>query len=346
MKKIALVADVKDWAFDIAAHIIKDNLSDKYKIDIFYSKSEIFNKDLFKILEQLKDYDMIHFFWRAILLDFENKEFISKVTEKYGNYNEYVKNITKKISTGVYDHLYENDIEFNKTFTKYCNKYVVSSKKLFDIYSSMKDVKKPELILGDSFEKEKFYPTNMERFNIENKDLVIGWVGNSSWNEKQKDKNGNAIDFKGFHTILKPVIDNLQKEGYNIKLYCADKTVNQIPNDEMCIYYSNIHIYTCVSEKEGTPKPLLEAMGCGVPVITTDVGVANDALGNMQKQFILGERIIGSNDELIRRNLKEKIIYLYNNRELLKKLSKENIEKSKIYEIENMKKKYNYYFEN
>ena len=29
-----------------------------------------------------------------------------------------------------------------------------------------------------------------------------------------------------------------------------------------------------------------------------------------------------------------------------KKLSKENIEQSKIYEIENMKKKYNYYFEN
>ena len=40
MKKIALVADVKDWAFDIAAQIIKRALSDKYQIDIYYTKAE------------------------------------------------------------------------------------------------------------------------------------------------------------------------------------------------------------------------------------------------------------------------------------------------------------------
>ena len=55
MKKIALVADVKDWAFDIAAQIIKRALSDKYQIDIYYTKAEEFKKDLFKILETIKD---------------------------------------------------------------------------------------------------------------------------------------------------------------------------------------------------------------------------------------------------------------------------------------------------
>ena len=208
MKKIALVADVENWAFDIAAHIIKDSLSNKYQIDIYYSKSNEFNKDLFLILEKLKDYDLIHFFWRAILLDFEKEEFKQRVIEKYGNYEEYKKNMVEKISTGVYDHLYEDDIEFNKKFTNYCKEYVVSSQKLFDIYSDFNRIKEPKAILGDSFEKSKFYPLNMQRFeNIEK--LVIGWVGNSAWNENQKDENGKIIDFKGFHTVLEPVIEEL-----------------------------------------------------------------------------------------------------------------------------------------
>ena len=167
----------------------------------------------------------------------------------------------------------------------------------------------------------------------------------SAWNEKQKDENGNTIDFKGFHTILKPIIDELQAEGYDIELQCADKAANQISNDDMCEYYSNIHIYVCVSYKEGTPKPLLEAMGCGVPIITTDVGVVRQALGHEQTKYIMGKRIIGENETSIREKLKAKIKYLYNNREKLGILSRENYQNSKTYEIENMRKKYDWYFQ-
>ena len=348
MKKIALIADVKDWAFDIAANIIKKNLINDYSIDIYYAKSNEFNKDLFLILETLKDYDIIHFFWRKILLDFEDIQFKNKVIEKYGNYDQYIQNIVPKISTGIYDHLFENDLDFNKIFTKYCHSYVVSSQKLYDIYTNQNSFKKPTCIMGDSFEKEKFYPLNMQRFEFnENSPLIVGWVGNSAWNEKEKDKNGNSIDFKGFHTILKPAIDELISEGYNIKLYCADKNVKQIPNDDMNDYYSNIHIYVCVSSTEGTPKPLLEAMGCGIPVITTDVGVARQALvSKLQQEYILDERKIGENDIQIRNSLKNKLIYLYNNRNILSELSKENYEASKKYEISNMKKIYSSYFQN
>lgn len=347
MKKIALVADVKDWAFDIAAQIIKRALSDKYQIDIYYTKAEEFKKDLFKILETLKDYDLIHFFWRYILLDFEeNEDFKQKVIKKYGNYEEYTKRMVNKISTGIYDHLYEDDIKFNQTFTKYCKKYIVSSQKLFDIYYNIEGIKKPTAIIGDTFEKEKFHPLNMERFNFkDNKSLIIGWVGNSKWNEKQKDENGNFIDFKGFHTVLKPVIEELQNEGYDIKLQTADKAVKQISNDDMCDYFSNIHIYVCVSYKEGTPKPLLEAIGCGVPVITTDVGVVNEALGSEQKNYIIGKRIIGQNESQIKEKLKEKIIYLYNNKDLLKILSNENYKCSNKFEIGEMKERFISYFE-
>ncbi len=346
MKKIALVADVKDWAFDIAANIIKNSLIDSFQIDIFYSKSNEFNNDLFKILETLKQYDLIHFFWRGILLDFEKEDFKERVIEKYKNYEKYVCDIVKKISTGVYDHLHEENIEYNKKFTKYCNNYVVSSEKLFEIYNNMKEIKNPNCIMGDTFEKQKFFPCNMERFNLDNEKLVIGWVGNSTWNKVQKDETGKSIDFKGVHTILKPTIEELQEEGYNIQLECADKNIKQIPNDKMCEYYSKIQILVCVANQEGTPKPILEAMGCAIPIITTDVGVINQVLGDKQRQYILGERIIGKNDSEIRRRLKEKIVFLYNNRDTLRELSKENYEYSKYYEIENIKKIYKLYFEN
>ena len=345
MKKIALIADVKDWAFDNAAHIIKNKLSDEFQIDIFYSDSEEFKKDLFTILESLKEYDLIHFFWREILLNFESEEFRKRVIEKYGECEKYIKTAVNKISTGVYDHMFEDDIENIKLFTKYCKAYVVSSKKLFDKYSSYEDIKKPAGIVGDSFEKEVFYPLNLERFDFSEDDkLVIGWAGNSTWNKKQKDENGNPIDFKGFNTILKPVVDDLISKGYNIELKLADRSVKQIPIDNMCEYYSNIHIYICVSSREGTPKPLIESMGCGVPIITTDVGVAREALGTKEQEFILGERNIGVNDEIIRNRLKEKIIYLYNNRNVLKELSQENIEMSQYYEIGNMGAKYREYY--
>lgn len=345
MKKIALIADIKGWAFDIAANIIRNSLCNKYKIDIYYIKPEDIKRDLFTILEEVKEYDIIHFFWRIKLLEFENEDFKKKVKEKYGDYNKYIQNIIPKISTGIYDHLFEEDIEINKTFTKYCNKYTVSSQKLFDIYSNLENIKKPKCIMGDSFEEKLFYPSNMQRFNLRNSEFIIGWAGNSKWNEKEKDSNGNPKDFKGFHTILKPVVDELIQDGYNIRLECADRSIKKIENDEMCEYYSKIHLYICVSNKEGTPKPLLEAMGCGVPIITTDVGVVKQALGDKQKEFILGERIIGKNDIAIRKKLRDKIIYLYENRDTLKELSTENYENSKKYETENMKKIYDFYFD-
>lgn len=342
MKKIALVADVKDWAFDIAAHIIKNALDNQFKIDIYYSKE--FDKNLFVILEQLKDYDLIHFFWREILLDFEKQEFKDEVCKTYGDYSAYVSKIVNKISTGIYDHLYEDNMIFNNTFTKYCKKYVVSSQELFDSYNNMNIFKKPTCIMGDSFEKERFYPTNTDRFKFTNPEFIIGWVGNSAWNSKEKDEFGNPIDFKGFNTILKPAVDELISEGLNIKLYCADKNLNPISNDKMNEYYSKIHLYICTSYAEGTPKPLLEAMGCGIPIITTDVGVAKQALGKLQQNYILGKRLIGINDLEIINNLKEKIKYLYNNRNVLLDLSKENIEFSKKYEISTMKNVYCKYF--
>lgn len=84
----------------------------------------------------------------------------------------------------------------------------------------------------------------------------------------------------------------------------------------------------------------MEAMGCGIPIITTDVGVARQYLGNIQKKYIIGCRENEKKDEEIKIRLKDRILKLYNNRNLLTVLSKENYENSKKINFLAYKEKY------
>lgn len=336
MKSIALIVDVKNWAFDIQANLIKNSLKDFFKIDIFYSTHEPYNKDIVKILEDVKDYDIVHFFCRKTILPICD----SKVQEKIKERNINIDELKTKLSTGIYDHLFVKEDKYDKLLNEFCKKYVTSSKKLYDIYTENPNVKNPHTILGDTFDEHIFYPKNMDRFKEKKEKLIIGWVGNSSWNNK----DNNSIDFKGFNTVLTPVIQELQNDGYNIETYYADKNTNFIPNNEMCNFYEKIDIYVCVSITEGTPRPLIEAMGCGVPIITTDVGIAKEYLGLNQKKYIISERKIGETDDKVKIELKQKIIYLYNNRTELEKLSRENYEMSKKINNSCYYEKYKKYF--
>lgn len=340
MKSIALIVDIKGWAFDIAANIIRQELKGLFEVEIFYSRAEEFSVEL---MNKIKDYDIIHFFWRKTLLKIGDEKF-QKELEKN---NISIDELKKKTSTGVYDHLFIDEPEYYKIFNDICKKYVVSSQKLYEIYSNNTNIKKPWGVLGDTFETEKFYPVNTQRLKKDKtKPLIIGWAGNSLWNNKAKDEKGNAIDYKGFHTILTPVIEELKKEGYKIETYYADKNTNYIPNDEMNNYYNALDIFICVSITEGTPKPILEAMGCGLPIITTDVGIVKEYMGIKQKDFIIGEREIGKDDEKIRQELKSKILSLYDNRELLLELSYENYDNSKNFNNNAFRDKYINYFTN
>lgn len=87
--------------------------------------------------------------------------------------------------------------------------------------------------------------------------MRVGWAGNSKW-------AGELEDFKGYHSLLKPAVEQLQSEGLNIELVLADRQLGFIPHDEMVKYYSQIDVYVCPSKIEGTPNPVLESMACGV----------------------------------------------------------------------------------
>lgn len=286
-RKIALIVDADDWAFANIARNISKNLSKYYDFKII--PTQYFDDNIIPTLLLVKDYDLIHFFWRGKLLEFSFDFFKVRINSLLTTEAEFIERFfnNKIITTAVYDHLYTNneeEIDLTNQMLNRCNEYYVSSQKLFNFYNKPEIEKKPLCEITDGVDLERFFPKNLERFdNIKSRNIVIGWVGNSAW-ESEKE------DFKGVNTILKPAINELIEEGYPLEMFFADKKERMIKHDEMVDYYSKIDLYICTSQIEGTPNPVLESMACGVPIISTDVGIVNEAFGSLQKKYILKER--------------------------------------------------------
>ena len=331
-KKIALVVDADNWAFANIARNVSKNLSNKYDFKII--PLSYLDNNLAKVYICAEDCDMVHLFWRKNIIDPESMGFKWYVEEFLGlSMNKFKKQfMNKPITTAVYDHLFVDDeFESTKRIFSLCKNYYVSSNILKDIYDNLSIKYKTKYVITDGVDLNDFYPINLERFNnLKKRTIKIGWVGNSEWSSEKE-------DFKGVNTILKPAIKELQKEGYKIEEYFADRQVRMIPHDQMVNYYSNIDILVCSSKCEGTPNPVLEAMACGVPVISTRVGIVPDALGKKQKEFILEERT--------KECMKEKIVSLITRPEIFKDLSEENLKNIKNWTWEKISKKFDKFFE-
>ena len=310
-KKVAVIIDEAGWAYYNIAVQLKKTLTE-FDIDIYGSK---YADSIVELFFAMKEYDIVHVLWRGILQFLDPESAAAELYKYRMTYPDFQKNYLDQfcLTTAVYDHLYLNE-DINQVTDKILSvvdAYTVSSKRLFDIYSDRYE-KKPVEEITDGVDLEVFVPHDLERFDhIGERAVCIGWVGNSIfWGNR-------ANDLKGVHTILNPAIDELKKEGYNITKCFADKQERTIPHDEMPEYYSKIDLYICTSSMEGTPNPVLEAMACGVPVISTDVGVIPEVFGEYQKNYILEHRGVECLKDAIKRMLSDP--------ENLKKCSMENL---------------------
>lgn len=313
-KKIALITDTDDWCFHNIASQIKKYLSDEFEIKII--PFEYLDLNIVRLFLSIQSFDLIHFFWRGHL-NFLFDKFVFGYTNLLGStYEKFIEDkvYNLKITTSIYDHNFLNSSdkegkELTNNVLGIVKDYSVSSKQLQEIYDKITVDKKPTIIT-DGVDLKRFYQKNKNRFNIvENKILKIGWVGNSKF------YNPYVEDLKGLETIIKPTIEELKSEGYKIEEYFADKQVRMIPFEQMPEYYNEIDIYICASLNEGTPNPVLEAMACGVPVISTDVGIVKEVFGKKQKQFIINRD---------KNSLKQKLKNMLDDQSVLKELSIEN----------------------
>lgn len=111
---------------------------------------------------------------------------------------------------------------------------------------------------------------------------------------------------------------------YNVQLVGFKTT------EEVKLYYQNSNCYLLTSFAEGTPTSALEAMACGLPIVSSNAG----GLSNIVKDGINGFII----NDFNKNNYIDKLNLIKNNLELQKKIYNSNIELAKNYIWENVAK--------
>lgn len=68
----------------------------------------------------------------------------------------------------------------------------------------------------------------------------------------------------------------------------ARTAANPLSVAEMVAFYRSCDVFLCTSFSEGTPMPPLEAMSCGVPVISTRCGSVEDMVEDRVTGIVCG----------------------------------------------------------
>lgn len=178
-----------------------------------------------------------------------------------------------------------------KFIFKSINYLATGPEKMVDYYNDHYKIPKEKIImLYNDVSNKRFYPLSREEKNILKSQLlstsskIILFVhtfnfvrGTDLIHEiaiQLKEKNINAkivtIGRNGdYSDQLAHEIANFNLEDYVINL-------GTIPNKDIAQYYQVADLFIMPSRGEGFPRVILEAMGCGIPTISFDVGgVAN-----------------------------------------------------------------------
>lgn len=320
--RVAIVTDTLGWALGNIAIQLQRHLADEFVIELFTTYDAVHPAS---VLYATRGFDLVHFLWREPLHTLTEASAAAYVDDCFGGWSNFVSECVdpRPITATVFDHLFLGDEDIQqrvRMFNEVLSGYTVSSKKLYAIYSGINSYPSPSGTTPDGVDLQMFRPANLERLStVGRRAIRIGWAGNSAfghWTE-----GGISKDHKGFHSVLKPAIATLRDDGHAIEEFYADKQIRSIPHHRMTEYYNSIDVLVCCSESEGTPNPVLEAMACGVPVISTNVGIVPEAFGEKQRRYILTERTPDA--------LASKIGELISKPSLLSELSTENLQSIK-----------------
>jgi glycosyltransferase involved in cell wall biosynthesis len=136
---------------------------------------------------------------------------------------------------------------------------------------------KPVTIIEDGVDTELFRPTGQWP-----EEFAVGWVGNSSHGASRSSSRG----IKGLELIVE-ACDRAGVRLITLDVAGRQGRARKIAFEQMPDWYSKISAYVCASSCEGTPNPVLEAMACGRPVITTNVGLVRRVVINERNGYVV-----------------------------------------------------------
>lgn len=103
--------------------------------------------------------------------------------------------------------------------------------------------------------------------------FTVGWVGRIDGAEHR--------ELKGYDIVLKAL------KGLDLKFVTRTFKEHYVPRVKMVQFYQRLDCFICSSRSEGLPNPVLEAAACGVPIITTKVGIIPELILHQKNGIIV-----------------------------------------------------------
>ena len=125
-----------------------------------------------------------------------------------------------------------------------------------------------------------FYPKNRKT----NKKFTVGYSGSKAHDWR-----------KGVSEFIYPAAKKANAE-VKIAMLSSDKYVGL---DEMPDFYNTLDTYICASSSEGFSLSVLEAAGCGLPIISTRVGGCVDLIGDNINGFLVDRKVDAIADKIM-----------------------------------------------
>ena len=308
MKKILIIIDKPDWAFDIiASNLIKNN-NQGYEIYKKISKDKNF---YFYLRDNHKSFDLIYFMnWSNAAkiisplsyLNIKNTRIEIKykiILKKYSflNYEKVIAGFHSHHSFDGYKSTPNNNIKPGKNLIKFLNKFKMIncvSNRLFNLLES-NGVKKLRYTPNGVDEKKFYSKKNL----FTDSRIKVGCSGTLARDDKE-----------GISKFILP----LKKISWlDLKIAVPQNNL-YVKHDKMPDFLNELDIYILASKSEGFPLKLLEAASCGRVCISTKVGGAEELIEDGIDGYFFDRNL---NDLIAvlkhikeNKNLQEKKVYL------------------------------------
>ena len=366
--KISIVVGGRFHAFDLAQYLNENKLLERLITSYpkFYIKKNYKNIDLSKvdtiILKELlnrfldnfdlikkkidiNDFSSSYFRKKASkLIDFKKNDIILgwsgfslDTFKKAKNYN-----CIKILERGSTHILYQNDILKEEYDLLGLKPKLPSSKNIYvekEEYELADHIMVPSEFAKDSFVKKGFDPSKISKVPYG----VNLSLFNSELN-KQKKNSKFRIIYTGMISVRKGIIYLLEafselnlnnaelviigkiESGLKKKIlkYFDNKNIVYHPSknqSELAKYYSNSDLFITCSLEEGLAMVQMQAMASGLAIICTENSGGKELIKENYNGYIIEVRNVDA--------LKEKILYLYNNRDQLYEMGKNSQNKAR-----------------